>query len=149
MVKLIMENKAMYGISKRGRKTLIYQDFEFWQHRIKNDGNIMWRCNKSRELKCKATIEAADSNVVSLGVVEHNHESNVASALAKLAVSTMKKQITESSSNPSSILTEVSSQLSAGVLIALPKKSSVTRILRRHRQKALATYDNKNSLPPT
>ena len=82
----------MYGISKKkGHKTLIH-GFEFWQHRVKKNGNIIWRCTQHYVLKCKATIEATGNNVVSAVVEEHNHEGNVGIALAKLAVDTMKKK---------------------------------------------------------
>jgi len=81
----------MYGISKKKwNKTLIYHGFEFWQQRVKKDGNIIWRCTQNQVLKCKATIEAAGNNVVSGVVEEHKHEGNVGTALAKLG--TMKKK---------------------------------------------------------
>ena len=49
-----MADKAVYGISKRGKKTLIYRGFEFWQHRVKVDGQIIWRCNKNWNKICGA-----------------------------------------------------------------------------------------------
>ena len=144
-----MADEAVYGISKRGEKTLIYRGFEFWQHRTKADGHIIWRCNKNRVCKCKATIEASGIQVVGTRVVEHNHEGNVATALARRAVGKMKAAVLNTLSNPSTVRAAVSSQLPDHVLMALPKRSSVSRVLRRHRQKALASGDNENALPPS
>ena len=99
--------------------------------------------------KCKATIEASGIQVVGTRVVEHNHEGNVATALARRAVGKMKAAVLNTLSNPSTVRAAVSSQLPDHVLMALPKRSSVSRVLRRHRQKALASGDNENALPPS
>ena len=141
-----MTNIAIYGKSKRGKKTLIYRGFEFWKHRVMNNGHIIWRCNKYRIFKCKATVEADGIRVFGSGIVEHNHEGNVAIALARRALGKMKKKIENISSNPCTIRATVTSQLPAYVLMALPKRTSVNRILRRHRQKTLYTDENKSQL---
>ena len=106
-----MADEAVYGISKRGEKTLIYRGFEFWQHRTKADGHIIWRCNKNCVCKCKATIEASGIQVVGTRVVEHNPEGNVATPLARRAVGKMKAAVLNTLSNPSTVRAAVSSQL--------------------------------------
>jgi hypothetical protein len=60
----------------------------------------------------------------------------------------MKKAMTETLAGPSVTQGIVCSTLPANVLMALPKKSSLNRILRRHQQKLLASGDAETGLPP-
>ena len=78
----------------------------------------------------------------------HNHSSNVAIAFARKAVGEMKKKMAETVATPSSSCGVVMANLDPHVLIALPKKSSLHRILRRHRQVALSSSDSLQTLSP-
>ena len=55
-----MDSQATYGVSKRGKKTLLYRGFEFWFHKELKNGSVVWRCCKGQALKCKAMVISRD-----------------------------------------------------------------------------------------
>ena len=60
----------------------------------------------------------------------------------------MKEQMTETVATSNSSQGAVLLDLAPHVLMALPKRSSVSRVLRRHRQHQLQVGTNNNALPP-
>lgn len=129
-----MADTAMYGASKRGNRTLIFRGFEFCHHRVLKNGNVVWRCNKRERCKCKATVVADGLRVVSNLEPHHSHEGNNSSCLARRAVGEMKLRLVDTLATPAGTQATVTSTLPNHVLMALPKKTSLARILRRHRQ---------------
>ena len=142
-----MAEVGSYGFSKRGKKTLIYRNFEYWYHRNDAEGRIVWRCNKNRVFKCKTTIVTDGLRIIELRNEEHTHDGNLSTALARKAVGDMKDRVSTTSSNPSVIRAAVTSQLEPSVQMALPKRATVNRIIRRHRQKILTSDGNETTLP--
>ena len=134
-----------YGFTKRGKRTVLYKGFEFWQHRENIVGQITWRCCHFQSLKCHATIKTAGDHVLSVSN-EHTHEANVATSRARAAVHNMKVKMTESAFTPRAAQAAVVSQLSDEVKMALPDKNTVARCLRRHREACNKTAPSV--LPP-
>ena len=75
-------------------------------------------------------------NIVELWNEEHNHEGNIARTLAKRAVADMKERVRTAQVSPAVAQGQVMSSLDPHVLMALPKKSSLIRTLRRQRQRS-------------
>ena len=134
-----------YGFTKRGKRTVLYKRFEFWQHRENIVGQITWRCCHFQSLRCHATIKTAGDHVLSVSN-EHTHEANVATSRARAAVHNMKVKMTESAFTPRAAQAAVVSQLSDEVKMALPDKNTVARCLRRHREACNKTAPSV--LPP-
>jgi hypothetical protein len=131
----VMNLKVVFGVSKRGGNTVIFRGFEYWKHREMKDGNVVWRCCKNRTMKCKATIITKGEIVVRNQETNHTHQGNAATSLARRAIGEMKSRLADNLSTPSTSQTAVMSSLPDAVLMALPKRSSVSRVLRRYRQK--------------
>lgn len=145
---LDMANAANFGVSKRGKRTLIYLNYEFWHYRDNNKGHTIWRCIKSQSCKCKATVKTAGDAVLGNGSPEHNHSGNVANALARKAVAQMKEHMTETIATPSASQGAVVVRLDGHVQMALPKKATLSRILRHHRQVKAMAANGGAALPP-
>src|ERR1043165_9907568 len=142
-----MASTATFGVSKRGKRTLIYINYEYWQYRTNNKDQTLWRCNKREVFKCKATLKTADNAVIANGSPEHNHSGNVATALARTAIAKMKEHMTENIATPSASQGAVVVKLDGHVQMALPKRASLSRVLRRHRQIKSMAANNGAALP--
>jgi len=129
-----MASGIQYGVSKRGKQTLISHNFEYWQHKVNNQGHVIWKCSKYQVFKCKASVKTAEDAFVGNDSPDHNHSGNVASALARTAIGRMKTIMEENIATPSASQAAVVGQLDGHVQIALPKRASLSRVLRRHRQ---------------
>ena len=136
---------AQFGTSKRGKKTLIYNCYEFWQESTNQRGQITWRCCKHQVFHCKARIKTDGDRII--GNPEHTHSGNVATSLARQAIGKMKDHMTETISTPSSSQGAVVVHLEGHVQMALPKKASLSRVLRRHRQIQSMAANNGAALP--
>src|SRR6218665_2783419 len=79
--------------SKVGKETFIFNGFEYYTHRVNNEGIKFWCCCKARSIKCKANLVSDGMKVIRINVADHNHESNVARVLARKAVGKMKTTI--------------------------------------------------------
>jgi hypothetical protein len=112
------------------------------------DGHKVWRCCKARSIKCKANLVSDGSKVITVNNADHNHEGSVARALARKAIGQMKVTMNETLAGCSATQGLVLSKLPDHVLMAVPKKSSLGRVLRRHQQKVLASGDVETALPP-
>jgi len=134
--------------SKVGKETFIFNGFEYYTHRVNNEGIKFWRCCKARSIKCKANLVSDGTKVIRINVADHNHESNVARVLARKAVGKMKTTISNTQAGCSATQGMVSSQLPDHVLMALPTKTTLGRVLRRHKQKLLSSDDGDSPLPP-
>lgn len=130
-----MESKIESGVSKRGQKTAIFRGFEYWKHREGKDGYVVWRCCRRRTAKCNATIITKEDIVIKNQEMVHSHEGNLATSLARRAVGEMKSRLMDNLATPSTSQAAVMNSMPDNVLMALPKRSSVSRVLRRYRQK--------------
>lgn len=143
-----MDAVGEFGMSKRGSRTFIYRNYEFWKHKDNMHGETLWVCNKHRVFKCPARLKTAGVNVKGNVNPEHNHSGNVATALARKAVGDMKERMTETIANPSSAQAAVIVNLPGHVQMALPKRVSLSRVLRRHRQIKSMVDNNETTTPP-
>jgi len=138
----------MYGASKQSAQTLIYKKIEYWKKRSSPNGRTYWRCSKYRSLSCHGTVVTDGLRVFSNLSPEHTHEGKVATSLARKAVAGMKAKMVETIATPSSSQGAIAATLDDHVLMALPKKTTLCRLLRRHR-KWHVNAGTGNALPPT
>lgn len=136
-----------FGKSQRGNKTLIYKNFEYVKEVENVSGTTAWRCKFKNKYKCKGRVVTADGGVVDEKQPEHNHSGNVATSLARKAVGEMKETMGALMATPSSTQASVSAELDPQVLMALPKRSLLTRTLQRKRQKIMIESNNGQLLP--
>lgn len=139
---------AEFGSTERGRPTLLYRGFEYWKVRDNVSGTTMWRCVQHQRMKCKARVVTAGRHVVGDRQPDHTHSGNMSRSLARKAIADMKEDIEQSTATPSSSQAAVTRNLQAHVLMALPRRSVVTRTLQRRRQKLLSVDGSGNLLPP-
>jgi len=137
-----------FGMSKRGKRTLVYNHYEFWHHKDNSKGGSLWRCSKFEVFKCKARMKTRDDVVTSSEAPEHTHTGNVSNALARKAVGKMKEHMTETLATPSASQGAVVVHLPGHVQMALPKRTSLSRVLRRHRFIQSMVANRGTSLPP-
>jgi len=142
-----MSELLQYGASKRGKRTLVYRGCEFWREKENKKGQTHWRCSKRQSLQCKARLVTDSHGVVGNKQPEHNHSGNVATALARKAVHEMKLKMQETVATPSSSQGAIAASLDNHVFMALPKRDTLTRALRLHRQRIL-TISGTGALPP-
>lgn len=138
---------VVFGRSSRGQKTLIYRNFEYLKDCDNVCGTVSWRCRMYQRFKCKARLITNGDRVVSNRQSEHTHEGNEATALARSAVGAMKDAMGGLTVTPSLSQATVGAGLDNNVLMALPKRASLSRTLQRHRHKVVVTGNNGNPLP--
>jgi len=131
-----------FGLTKRGKQTVIHSGFEYWMHRKNIVGQVTWRCCQFQVLKCPAMIKTAGNHVISF--TQHTHEGNVATSRARTAVNQMK--MTDNAVTPRAAQAAIISQLSSEVGIAMLDKNVVARSLRHYRQACNKTAPS--ILPP-
>ena len=123
-----------FGTSNRGKPTVIYRDYEYTKDRDNVNGTTAWRCRKFQSLTCKARLITAGNRVLSDRQPEHTHEENVATALARKAVAEMKEVVADMTVRTSNLEASVAAHVDDSVLMALPKRSTLSRSLQRHRR---------------
>jgi len=77
---------VVFGTSSKGKRTVIYRNFEYIKERENRCGTTSWRCQKFQSMQCKAHLVTSGDRVVSNRQPEHTHSGNVATALARKAV---------------------------------------------------------------
>ena len=143
-----MDGACVFGVLKRGKPTLIYRNYEYWKIKSNSKGETLWRCNKFQTFRCKAYAKTKNDNVVKETSPEHTHARNAANALVRKAIGQMKNCITENLATPSASQGASIVNLDGHVQMALPKRVSLSRVLRRHRQVKAAASNNGVPLPP-
>jgi len=136
-----------FGKSERGKKTLIYRNFEYIIECVNVCGTTAWRCRFNKKFQCKARVVTDSNGVVDEKQPEHTHSGNVATSLARKAVGEMKDTMGALMATPSSSQASVSASLDDHVLMALPKRSLLTRTLQRKRQKIQKESNGGQALP--
>lgn len=140
--------EAMYGCSKRGQKTLLYRNFEYIKDRCNVNGTTAWRCSLHQRLHCKARVITNGLHVVSDKQPDHTHSGNAATSLARKAVADMKARMGEISATPSLAHASVLPTINSSVLMALPRRDNVLRVLRRHRLRLNVASNGGVTSPP-
>lgn len=140
-----MSNLIEFGISKRGKKTAIFRNFEYWNYRTNLNGITTWRCCKREQNNCLAKLFTEGDHVVRQEP-DHTHFGNGSISLARKAVGIMKERISQDIATPSSVQASVMVTLNDHVLTALPKRSTLNQCLRRSRNKS--RISNNLIFPP-
>lgn len=138
-----------FGVTKRGGKTLIFNNYEYWMKKTNKEGHVLWRCIKYETFKCPATLKTDGETLIGNKEPEHTHSGNAATAFARKAVSTMKQHMTETLATPTASQGAVVVNLNGYVQMALPKRATLSRVLRRHRQIKNMLSKGVSALPPT
>ena len=97
-----------FGVSKRGKRTLISSKFEYWRYKKNSKGETLWRCIKKEVFHCKATVKTNGDQLIGNVAPDHNHSGNASTSLARKAVGEMKKHMTNVLSTPSASQVELS-----------------------------------------
>ena len=122
-------DSCTFGKSTKGRPTTICGNFEYIKVRENNNGQTYWRCKMFQSFKCKAHLTTEGNRIVTNNEQVHSHEGNIATSLARKAVTEMKDRMDETSSTPGAIIGSISRKLVNHVLTALPKQSTLIRSL--------------------
>ncbi len=93
-----------FGCTKRGRNSVIYNNFEFWLHRTNVNGAKVWYCCKRCRFLCKARITPDGERVINERQPHHTHAGNCCTALARKAVGDMKSLMSNIGATPSAFL---------------------------------------------
>ena len=142
-----MAARGEFGVTKRGKQSFIYRNYEYWKVQCNKRGETLWRCCKYESLKCKAMLHTKNEDVLGNTAPEHTHGGNVANSQARKAIAEMKKHMTENIATPSASQGAVVEKMSDHVRMALPKRASLSRVLRRHRQVKASLQQNGQALP--
>lgn len=136
-----------YGISNKGGQTIIYKGFEFVRHRETATGTIHWRCAKFRTLRCRSLLHTRDNNIIR-EPSDHCHANRTFEAAAHKVANQMKMEMSHPGATARSVIADNLVNVSDGIKICLPKKSSLTRRLNGSKAKTLgnvpANPNNKN-----
>ena len=127
-----------FSESQRGHMVLVYKDFEYIK--LKEDKNsdvITWRCRQyhTRTNHCKAFIKTNKNDVI-VEPTSHTHDSCPQKAKANIAVSQMKTGIKCVGATSKNVIGSVLINVSNDVLQHIPKQSSLSRTLMRHREES-------------
>ena len=93
-------------------------------------------------------MTTADGVVLGTVSKDHTHQGNIATCLARKALSEMKEKMSDIGATPASAQGSVAANLGGHVLMALPKRSLLNRTLQRHRAKHIGRDDGSGCLPP-
>lgn len=139
---------AKVGATSKRKDCIIHNNFKYVRHRQNKNGTVIWRCSKYISFHCKARLTTCGCDVIKVQQPEHTHTGNGEAARAVTAVDGMKTKMGDIGATPSSSQASVAAGLSDDVLMALPKKASLARTLRRHRQKVAERDNGGVALPP-
>ena len=123
----------VFGISTRGKPTVILRNYEYVKECDNACGTSSWRCRQHVSLKCKARLVTKDGRLIRETQPEHTHAGNVATALARKAVGEMKDAMGDLMATPSASQAAVSAVLAPHVLMALPRRATLSKSLQRRR----------------
>lgn len=126
------------GTSIRGKPTVIYRNFEYVKECENVSGTVSWRCRFNKKFKCKARLVTFEDRVVADKQPDHVHSGNIATSLARKAVAEMKEGMGTLMATPSSSQAVVAAALDNQVLMALPKRATLSKCLQRQRQRTVA-----------
>lgn len=87
------DNKIAFGITSKGKPSVIHKQYEFVKHREYANGNVQWRCKRYQNSRCHARLTTKNDEIVGNCDPEHNHEGNTENILARQAVAEMKAKM--------------------------------------------------------
>lgn len=137
----------VYGTSCRGKQTIIFRNYEYLKECDNVCGTTSWRCRQYVAFKCKARLVTEGGRLIRETQPEHTHAGNVATALARKAVGDMKDAMGDLMATPSASQAAVSAGLNDQVLMALPRRSTLSRTLQRRRKQIIAAGNGGVALP--
>ena len=122
-----------YSITNKENKCILYQGYEYTKYRENQGGVVTWRCRIYFSTKCRALLKTQGENIVG-EVPQHCHQSNPQKAQANILKAKIKKDIKAIGATPRNILGNALALVNSDVLEHLPKQSSLTRNLGRHKE---------------
>jgi FLYWCH zinc finger domain len=72
----VMPFTIKYGVTKRGQRTAIHLNYEFWRFKDYVKRRTLWRCSRHQRFHCKAMLMTDDSTVIGNQFPEHTHTAN-------------------------------------------------------------------------
>jgi hypothetical protein len=138
---------VVFGCSNRVKPTVIYRNFEYLKECNNVCGTTSWRCRMYQRMKCKARLVTSGNRVVSDRQPDYTHAGNVATALARKAVGAVKESMGNMNVMLSSSQASVAAGLDDHVLMALPKRATLSKALQRQRHKVAQAANGGNALP--
>jgi FLYWCH zinc finger domain len=79
----IMTSTIRYGVTKRGQRTVIYLNYEYWRFKDYIKGHTLWRCTMHQRSHCKAMLVTNDNRVIGNQCPEHTHSGNATTKPAR------------------------------------------------------------------
>jgi len=122
-----------YSTTNKQNKCLFYQGHEYTKYRETESGVVTWRCRVYFSTKCRAYLRTYEENIIG-EVPQHCHQSYPQKAQANILKSKMKKDIKSIGATPRNVLGNALAAVSTDVLEHLPKQSSLTRNLFKHKE---------------
>lgn len=119
---------------------LIYLGFEYLHFRVTN-GVSTWRCRLVRSLRCHASMKTKN-NVIICHPTAHCHDSCPQNIEANIAKRRMVQAMSAVGANSRAVIGSILSEVNDETLAYLPKKSSLSRTLLKHKSQ-------NHSLNPT
>ena len=93
--------------------------------------------HQTRDVQMSSSFSISRKACCRKSFAGNTHEGNVATAVASQAVGFMKSKMTETVATSSAAQGSVAATLAPAVLVALPKRATLSRALRHHRQQHL------------
>jgi len=70
------EKKVNFGLTSKGKQSVLHKQYEFVKRRHYANGTIQWRCKLYQKSHCPARLTADGDQIVSNADPEHNHGGN-------------------------------------------------------------------------
>lgn len=124
-----------FSLNAKNNSVLTYRGYEYNKHRQnKKDGTILWRCKECRHYRCKSYIKTnQDMNEIVLPPSSHCHDSCPQKAQANIIMSNLKFSVKHAGGDPKNMIKNEMVNLNEDILVHLPKKASIDRLLSRYR----------------
>lgn len=122
-----------FSRTQKGNQVLLYQGHEYTKYRENGSGVITWRCRFYFATKCRAFLRTRTRNIIG-EVPQHCHDSNPQKSQANILKTTMKQDMKAVGATPRNVMGNILSGVNMDVLAHLPKLSSLTRSLFKHKE---------------
>lgn len=136
-----------FFLTQKGNDALLYQGYEYTKYRENGNGVISWRCRSYFGTKCRAFLRTKDENVIG-EVPQHCHDSNPQKAQANILKCRMKLNMKEVGATPKIVIGDILSEVNTDILEHLPKLSSLSRNLLKHKEPAHVPSNDTDCIIP-
>ncbi|XP_046383016.1 uncharacterized protein LOC124153725 [Ischnura elegans] len=124
--------------SQKGKKLLVLENYTYsLQEKIGE--KVIWRCTRYRDIKCcvrvHTTSEDQDGNVLQISDKKHSHAAEASNITARQVKNSLKKQAVLCEDHPANIVDRVTTNVTEGCIVTLPKTKSLNRIVQRERNR--------------